>query len=89
MKKQKKVLFNNKSLKKSTELAELLHTMADKVAEEKIVFQDGGNETCIELPEEVIFQIKAKEVTSKRGIKHNVSLKLKWMGRNGGKFEIK
>ena len=89
MKKQKKMLFNNKSLMKSTDLAVFLHTIADKVAEKKIVIQEEGNETCIELPEELIFQMKAKEATSKKGIKHSVALKLKWTDRTNGKFEIK
>lgn len=89
MKKQKKMLFNNKSLKKSTDLAGFLHTIADKIADKKIVIQENGNEICIELPEELMLHIKAKEVASKKGVKHSVTIKFKWMDVTNSNFEIK
>ena len=89
MKKQKKMLFDNKTLKKTTDLAGFLHTIADKIAQKKVVIQENGNEICIELPEELTLQMKAKEVASKKGVKHSVILKFGWMDVTNSNFEIK
>jgi amphi-Trp domain-containing protein len=80
MKKFKNILVKDKSLKSTEEVAKFLHSLADRIAEKKIKFAQGDDETEVDLPENLLFSIKAREKElRKKGLTRRITFQLRWL----------
>jgi amphi-Trp domain-containing protein len=86
---KKNILIKNKSLKSNEEVAKMLHTIADRIAEKKIRFENGEQETEIVVPENMVFTVKAHNKQLRRkGPKHKISLNIHWMEKQNQSVQL-
>ena len=86
MKRMKNLLVKSKGLKSTEEIAEMLHKIANRVAEKKIMFTQGEEETEVIIPDQLFFAIRANEKElKKKGLVRRINLQLRWY--QGGKEE--
>ena len=90
MKKYKKVIVKDKKLDNTTDVADFLSRIAEKIAQKKVTFVQGSGETTIDLPDRVLFKVEAKEKESRNGMSHSISFKIRWTeGQAGGMLAVK
>ena len=83
MKNLKTMLVKSKNRKTAEETSRLMHTIADKIAEKKIKFAQGMQESEVVLPDHLIFTISATEKKLKRkGLTRRINLQVKWYEGN-------
>jgi amphi-Trp domain-containing protein len=79
MKRKKRTLVKTKGMKSTGEVANLLHKIAGRVEAKKIRFIQGELDTEVELPDEVLFTLRAKESeTKKKGLERCVNFTIRW-----------
>jgi amphi-Trp domain-containing protein len=78
MGKKKKTLFKSKELRKTTDVAEFLRQLADRLEDNQVVLRQGEKTTEIEVPDNLVFKIKVKKKVKKRKTKHTFKINLKW-----------
>jgi amphi-Trp domain-containing protein len=89
MKNYKKLLVKSKNRKNSAELADFLHKIADKIAEKKITFIQGEERTEVEIPDNMLFKISAKEhQLKKKGLSTIITFKVKWFQHENAKIPV-
>ncbi|MFN2189365.1 MAG: amphi-Trp domain-containing protein [Candidatus Promineifilaceae bacterium] len=79
------VLFASEEKSDRASVAAFLRELADKVAEGRIVLISGTEELPLELPENVVLEIKAEEEAKKNKIKRSLEVEIEWiLGDQGG-----
>jgi amphi-Trp domain-containing protein len=79
------VLFTSEEKSDRASVAAFLRELADKVAEGRIVLISGTEELPLELPENVVLEIKAEEEAKKNKIKRSLEVEIEWiLGDQGG-----
>ena len=77
---KKQMLIKNKSFKSNDEVAQLLHKIADRIAERKIRFIDGETETEVLLPDSLKFTLKAyQKQFPRKGDSKKLIFHLQWL----------
>lgn len=79
------VLFKSETKKNVQAVADFLHQLADKIAVQEVVLKQGGNELKLQIPTNVVFEIKVKEKTkpSKPQVKKVFEVELEWLEGDG------
>jgi amphi-Trp domain-containing protein len=85
MGKRKHTLFKSKELRGTSEIADFLRNLADKLEENQVVLRQGEEVAKIDVPDNVVFKIKVKEKVKKRKTKHSFKITLKWDNGATGK----
>ena len=55
------VLFSSEEKKDLQSVAAFLHQLADKLAENRIIFRQGAEEIVVDIPNNVVLEIKIEE----------------------------
>ena len=75
---KKTILFKSKERKDLAGVAEFLHQLADKIADGKLIFQQGENSVEIELPPTVRLEVDADVKPKKRVTKRSLEIEIEW-----------
>ena len=79
------VLFSTEEKSDRASVAAFLRQLADKVAEGKVVLISGSEELTMELPNNLVLEIKAEEEAKKNKTKHSLEVEIEWYsGDDGG-----
>jgi amphi-Trp domain-containing protein len=75
------ILFKSEERKSRKDIADLLRTLADKLEENGEITLRGaeGEGVALQVPEDLVLEVKAEEETSGRGkIKRSLEIELEW-----------
>lgn len=73
-------LFQSKERKSREEASALLRELADKISEGSVILKQGEEQTTLELPQNIIFEIDAKEKRKNgQNVKQKLEIELSWI----------
>ncbi len=80
------VLFKSEERKSIQNVAEFLHQLADKLAENKVILRRGTEEIQINIPDNVILELKVEEEIKKNKTQHSLEIEIEWIegDKSGG-----
>ena len=85
--KRKTIRLKSKDRRTRASIATFLQELGKRLEEGEVKLHQGAEEISIEVPDEVLFFMKATDKTLKRGNKHTLSVRLTWFDgikRGGG-----
>lgn len=86
------ILFKSEEKMSSSEAAELLRTLADKVENGKLVLSQGKKETVLKIPSKVEVEVKAEKEVGRKKTTKKVEIEIEWRvgeKQKGGPLKIK
>ena len=88
---RERVLFKSEEKKTRAEVAQTIRAIADKVESGKIAVSSGGQGVDLEIPQNVVLEIKVEE-EEKHGKKMSLEIEIEWYEgegqKGGGALEI-
>lgn len=84
---RKNILLKSKDRRALLSVASFLQELGKRLEEGKVTLHQGSEEIVIEVPDDVLLSVKAKEKTRKRGMKHTFAVQITWFDgdkRGGG-----
>lgn len=73
------VLFKSEEPKTSAEVAAFLRLLADKVSDGQVILKQGATELALDIPNNVVLEIKAEEELNKQGVKKlSLEVEIEW-----------
>lgn len=73
------VLFKSEEPKTSAEVGAFLRMLADKIEGGQVILQQGATELVLEIPANIVLEIKAEEETNKHGVKKlSLEVEIEW-----------
>lgn len=91
---QKVKLFKSKERRTRSEVSTFLRELAGKIEEGQVVLRQGSQETNLDLPENMVFEVEAERKEKKhKGLKQTLELEIEWyegdnVNRGDGKLEL-
>ncbi len=80
------VLFKSEEKMSSSEAAELLRSLADKIEKGKVVLSRGDKEVQLKIPERVEVEIKAEKESGRNKTTKKMEVEIEWLvGDSAGK----
>ena len=73
------VLFKSEERKSIQSVAEFLHQLADKLAENKVILRRGTEEIQVNIPDNVILELKVEEEIKKNKTQHSLEIEIEWI----------
>ena len=77
---EKEVLFKSEENKTRGEIAAFLRQIADKVETGVVSLTQGEREVILNLPENLILEIKAERKVKPEKSKHSLEIEIEWRG---------
>lgn len=81
------ILFKSEEPRKRNDVVSFLKELAGKIEEGKVVLKQGSEELVLEIPENLILDVKAEdEDKKKKGTQRSLEIEIKWFqnGQEGG-----
>ncbi len=72
------VLFKSEEKKTTGEIANILHTIADKIEKRNLILKQDSNEISLEFPAQMVLELKVEEEKGKR-VKRSLEIELEWL----------
>ena len=72
------VLFSSEEKKDLQSVAAFLHQLADKPAENKVTLLQGMEEIQVEIPNNVVLELKVEEELKKKKTKQSLEIEIEW-----------
>jgi amphi-Trp domain-containing protein len=72
------VLFKREENKTSGEIANILHTIADKIDKGSLILKQDANEISLEFPTQMVLELKVEEEQGKK-LKRSLEIELEWI----------
>ncbi len=73
------VLFKSEERKDLASVVAFLHQLADKLAENQVVLRQGSEEIVIDVPDNVVLELKVEEEDKKGKIKRTIEVEIEWI----------
>ena len=73
------VLFKSEERKDLASVVALLHQLADKLAENQVIMRRGSDEVVIDVPNNVVLELKVEEEDKKGKIKRTLEVEIEWI----------
>ena len=72
-------LFKSEEKQSRSDVSAFLHELADKIGEGQVVLRQGDSEVVLEIPENLVLEIKADQKDKKgRGPRHSLEIEIQW-----------
>ena len=84
-------IFKNEERRSRSEVSAFLRQLAEKVDSGNVVLRQGGQETRLDLPHNLILEIQVEEEDKKsKGIQYSLEVEIKWFegDDSGGPLEL-
>ena len=72
------VLFSSEEKKDLQSVAAFLHQLADKLAENRVIFRQGAEEIVVDIPNNVVLEIKVEEELKKNKTQQSLEIEIEW-----------
>jgi amphi-Trp domain-containing protein len=76
------VLFESEERKDLAGVVAFLHQLADKLAENHVILRQGSEEIVIDVPDNVILELKVEEEDKKGKMKRTLEVEIEWIEGN-------
>jgi amphi-Trp domain-containing protein len=76
---QEVVLFKSEEKRAIEDIAGFLRELADKVAAQQVILQQGENEVTLNLPAQVTLEVKAEEEKKETRTERSLEVELEWI----------
>jgi amphi-Trp domain-containing protein len=73
------VLFKSEERKDLASVVAFLHQLADKLAENQVVLRQGSTEIVVDIPNNVILELKVEEEDKKGKLKRTFEIEIEWI----------
>ena len=73
------VLFKSEERKDLTSVVAFLHQLADKLAGNQVVLRQGTEEIVIDVPNNVVLELKVEEEDKKGKVKRTLEVEIEWI----------
>jgi amphi-Trp domain-containing protein len=73
------VLFKSEERKDLASVVAILHQLADKLAENQVIMRRGSEEIVIDVPNNVVLELKVEEEDKKGKIKRTLEVEIEWI----------
>ena len=73
------VLFKSEERKKLADVANFLRQLADKLDGNQVVLRQGTEEIVLDIPNNVVLELKAEEEDKKGKIKRTLEVEIEWI----------
>ena len=84
--KHEKVLFKSEEVKTISEVSAFLRQLADKIESGSVTLSQPENSLQLDIPKQVVFEVKVEEETKRNRIKKSLELELEWNIGGDGKL---
>ena len=83
------VLFKSEEKRSVQEVAGFLRELADKIAAQQVILQQGENEITLNLPAQITLEVKAEEEDKKTRTQRSLEVELEWnVGEDSGPLTL-
>ena len=72
------VLFSSEEKKDLASVAAFLRALADRLEQNQVTLRQGTEELVLEIPNNVVFEIKAEEEDKRTRTKRSLELEIEW-----------
>ena len=72
------ILFNSEEKKDLKNVAAFLHQLADKLAENRVILRQGTQEIVVDIPNNVVLEIKVEEELKKKKTQQSLKIEIEW-----------
>jgi len=73
------VLFKSEERKDLASVVAFLHQLADKLAENQVILRQGSTEIVVDIPDNVVLELKVEEEDKKGKIKRTLEVEIEWI----------
>jgi amphi-Trp domain-containing protein len=73
------VLFKSEERKDLASVVAFLHQLADKLAENQVILRQGSEEIVINVPDNVVLELKVEEEDKKGKMKRTLEVEIEWI----------
>ena len=73
------VLFKSEERKDLASAATFLHQLADKLAKNQVILRQGSEEIIVDIPNNVVLELKVEEEDKKGKIKRTLEVEIEWI----------
>ena len=73
------VLFESEERKDLASVVAFLHQLADKLALNQVILRQGDEEIVIDVPNNVVLELKVEEEDKKGKVKRSLEVEIEWL----------
>jgi amphi-Trp domain-containing protein len=73
------VLFKSEEKKSSSDIANTLRQIADKIDDGTMILKQGSEEITLEFPKNMVLELKIEEEQGKKKLKKSFEIELEWV----------
>jgi amphi-Trp domain-containing protein len=73
------VLFKSEEKKASSDIANTLRQIADKIDDGTMILKQGSEEITLEFPKNMVLELKIEEEQGKKQLKKSFEIELEWI----------
>ena len=73
------VLFASEERRDRASIAAFLHELADKVGQGRVVLRSGSEELILEMPQNLVLEVKAEEEAKKNKTQRSLEVEIEWI----------
>ena len=73
------VLFESEERKDLASVVAFLHQLADKLASNQVILRQGDEEIVIDVPNNVVLELKVEEEDKKGKVKRTLEVEIEWL----------
>ncbi len=73
------VLFKSEEKKASSDIANTLRQIADKIDDITMILKQGSEEITLEFPKNMVLELKIEEEQGKKRLKRSFEIELEWI----------
>ena len=73
------VLFESEERKDLASVVAFLHQLADKLAGNQVVLRQGSEEIVVDIPNNVVLELKVEEEDKKGKVKRTLEVEIEWI----------
>lgn len=73
------VLFQSEEKQNLQSAADFLHQLADKLAQGQVVLRQGNQEVVLDIPHNIVLELKAEEEAKKRKTQRSLEVEIEWI----------
>ncbi|MGD8713674.1 MAG: amphi-Trp domain-containing protein [Desulfobacterales bacterium] len=73
------VLFRSEEKKASSDIANTLRQIADKIDDGTMILKQGSEEITLEFPKNMVLELKIEEEQGKKRLKKSFEIELEWI----------
>ncbi len=84
------VLFSSEERTDKTRVSAFLRELADRIDQNSVVLKKGEEEHSVDLPDDLVLEVKLEEEAKGQGVKYSLEVELEWTpgGSGGGRVSL-